>query len=568
MALPVIGAREIDEAIWGLLNDDGEVDADADSAPSASRRRERRERREASAQEPSKSRPPALDLSVLDDSTPAFTEALTPRTAAAIRNEDTVASVETAPVSQLLPNAAFLLLGIGVSIAWTALRSGIVYYRAHFALQSAFFTVLTAAYNVPALPMLLAQMAADEAVDSRVGKTRALTFRFVISLSVMAGGCLLLAAVRTQALVLGVTVATGLTNAAAFGSSLQFFSLFPAAAGGYYFMGSSLSSLVAIALTFATGFQATEPSPASFATFYAGAGAVVLIGLAAVLFLLFSRAGAFAIAQGEARAAAAGRAVAAAGGLQLRSIAADKRKEESLQPLLHIEDGEGGALALRAGSFDEGEDEEAEKAHGSEAAISAPPSTALSLSQILRATAVCHFALGLCWACTTAVDGLLDVVPTAAVSGSDAARTFRLLLLYASLLGELTGKQLNVVRVGGRGVAKTPAALLCAVALRAAAAVAFMLYVLQPRLTATGGYAVRIDGLAIAFQAAFDCTGAYLSSVAYTIAGKQISPAARSQSAIMLGISVTLGVYVGLAVAYAIASVTTTFSTDSTQRGG
>ena len=74
MALPVIGAREIDEAIWGLLNDDGEVVADADSAPSASRRRERRERREASAQEPSKSRPPALDLSVLDDSTPAFTE--------------------------------------------------------------------------------------------------------------------------------------------------------------------------------------------------------------------------------------------------------------------------------------------------------------------------------------------------------------------------------------------------------------------------------------------------------------------------------------------------------------
>ena len=157
------------------------------------------------------------------------------------------------------------------------------------------------------------------------------------------------------------------------------------------------------------------------------------------------------------------------------------------------------------------------------------------------------------------MDGLLDVVPTSAAAGSDAARTFRLLLLYASLLGELSGKQLNVVRAGGRGLAKTPAALLAAVALRTVAAVAFMLYVLQPRLTAAGGYALRIDGLAIAFQAAFDCAGAYLSSVAYTIAGKQLPPAARSQSAIMLGVTVTLGVYAGLAVAYAIASVASAF---------
>ena len=169
-------------------------------------------------------------------------------------------------------------------------------------------------------------------------------------------------------------------------------------------------------------------------------------------------------------------------------------------------------------------------------------------------------ALGLCWACTTAVDGLLDVVPTSQSSAS-GQRTFRLLLLYASLLGELSGKQLNVVRVGGWGVAKTPTTLLVAVAVRALAALAALLYVMQPRLTASGGYALRVDGLAVAFQAFFDCTGAYLSSVAYTIASKQLAaPSLRARSAVMLGFTVTVGVYAGLGVAYAVASIARAFT--------
>ena len=80
---------------------------------------------------------------------------------------------------------------------------------------------------------------------------------------------------------------------------------------------------------------------------------------------------------------------------------------------------------------------------------------------------------------------------------------------------------------------------------------------------ASGGYALRTDAGAVAFQAAFDCAGAYLSSVAYTIARKQLpAQSLRAQSAVMLGVTVTLGVYAGLGTAYAVANIARTFSSD------
>ena len=413
-----------------------------------------------------------------------------------------------------------------------------------------------------------------------MGKARALTCRFATTLLAMAGGCLLVAVVRTQALVLAVTVMTGVMNAAAFGTSLQYFSLFPPQCGGYYFMGASLSSLATIGLTFASGFQRDDPSEAIFATFYSGAGVFVLAGLAAVLVLMYSPIGMHYMAVGEARAAA--HAARAARRMQMRKLSAAAALEpaphaaggggEAGVPLLGAaaDDVSGDTLAVPlapplhrgAGSFDADADTDADgdDGVGGDSGEHAAAAAASSPMAILRSTAACHVALGLCWACTTAVDGLLDVVPTSQSSAS-GQRTFRLLLLYASLLGELSGKQLNVVRVGGWGVAKTPTTLLVAVAVRALAALAALLYVMQPRLTASGGYALRVDGLAVAFQAFFDCTGAYLSSVAYTIASKQLAaPSLRARSAVMLGFTVTVGVYAGLGVAYAVASIARAFT--------
>jgi hypothetical protein len=602
---------DIDEAIWARLTapDDGTpAEGAADVDARAARRQRRRRRREAVSAAvigggaaplsespaaaaaasglppPPTERPTLAPLVRADSSEPEFWEAQgsakasarAPASAAALGGGGGGAQLFDV-WQQRLSNAVFLLLGVGVSIAWTALRSGIVYYCTHFSLGSAFFTVLTVAYNVPALPVLLLQMAADDGVDARVGQANALLCRFATTLLAMAGGCLLLAFVRTQALVLGVTVLTGVMNAAAFGTSLKYFSIFPPACGGYYFMGASLSSLATIALTFATGFQSPEPSAATFAAFYSGASVLIFAGLVAVVALMRAPIGAHYMELSEARSAAARAAKAAARSLQMRALPGGdgdaKRGGAAVPLLLDSVDGGGdgvvnavAAAAPRAsvlGRFDEdgGGDSTAGDSDGDGApAAAAAAAPAAGVAVILRATALCHVALFLCWACTTAVDGLLDVVPTAS-AGASAQRTFRLLLLYASLLGELSGKQLNVVRVGGWGVAKTPAALLAAVAARAVAALAFLLYIMQPRLTASGGYALRTDAGAVAFQAAFDCAGAYLSSVAYTIASKQLpAQTLRAQSAVMLGVTVTVGVYAGLGTSYAVANIARTFS--------
>ena len=78
---------------------------------------------------------------------------------------------------------------------------------------------------------------------------------------------------------------------------------------------------------------------------------------------------------------------------------------------------------------------------------------------------------------------------------------------------------------------------------------------LQPRLLPGGGYAVRADPAAIAFQAAFDLAGAYLSSVGFTVAAKALPDAAlRSRSSVLFGVTITLGIYCGLAASIATAA--------------
>lgn len=46
-----------------------------------------------------------------------------------------------------LSNICFLLLGIGVAIAWTSLRAGIAYFSTHFELGPSFYNILQIAYN-------------------------------------------------------------------------------------------------------------------------------------------------------------------------------------------------------------------------------------------------------------------------------------------------------------------------------------------------------------------------------------------------------------------------------------
>lgn len=74
---------------------------------------------------------------------------------------------------------------------------------------------------------------------------------------------------------------------------------------------------------------------------------------------------------------------------------------------------------------------------------------------------------------------------------------FSLIILYASLLGELVGKQLNVSRRGR--IIKGPGLLLVGILVRFSVVLLYLLYLTQPLISGNNEYKVKIDGLVIAY---------------------------------------------------------------------
>jgi len=409
---------------------------------------------------------------------------------------------------------------------------------------------LQVAYNVPVLPLLILQTLFDERFDAKYGSSRAYVFRLSISMVVMAG-CLMIVIPRDQTLVLISAALVGMFDAVAFGTASQLFSMFPQACSGYYFIGSSLTSVVSIALTFATGFDKEEPSSASLTAFYVVAALFILIGLAAALTLIFSRIGRFYLEAKDAALAAAERAkvhgdaeLSAARMAQLqggggKGKAAGGAGVDS-RPLLASEDGS--TAAAGADGF--------LAVGGATAAELAPPKT--SNTDLLRYTLLCHIALFLCWTGTNTVDSMIAFVPSQSDTPAQDNQGFRLIMLYASLGGELLGKQLNLLRRGR--ILRGPKGLLVAVSIRTLMLLPFLLYILQPLYTAAGTFGFRVDGLIVTFQVLFDASGAYFSSLSYGMAPALLPhPSLRAQSSTLLAITLMLGVYLGLGISLGIA---------------
>lgn len=90
------------------------------------------------------------------------------------------------PISQQrLANMCFFLIGIGVAIGWTVCRSGISYFAMKFPIGWTFYSYATAAYNFPALPVLLCQTLYDGKVDDMYGSSRTYTVRLVFAFVAM-----------------------------------------------------------------------------------------------------------------------------------------------------------------------------------------------------------------------------------------------------------------------------------------------------------------------------------------------------------------------------------------------
>ena len=201
----------------------------------------------------------------------------------------------------------FCCCGVGVALPWTALRMGVAYLTQEY--SSAVYPRLFCLYYATQAAVLLLQCRLDRALDLVYGASLTFTLRITTSVAVLVA--LLLAfplAAASEAALYGLTACVGVFDACAFGSCAQLFSSIKTTnASGFYFLGTSLSSLLAIGLSEATGFTALSSSgggggasggraiaalPLAFWAFYASCAAVTLGALVAVTALLYSQQGA------------------------------------------------------------------------------------------------------------------------------------------------------------------------------------------------------------------------------------------------------------------------------------
>ncbi|KAL4452253.1 hypothetical protein ABPG75_007915 [Micractinium tetrahymenae] len=118
--------------------------------------------------------------------------------------------------------ALFFVLALAFSIGWTAISSELARYAAQYG--NDVLLKLSLAFYLPSVPLLLTAVVLDEAVDRRVGRHVARTFRAIAGF----GGCAaILAALPLPAIqaslprLLAAVAALGVASSVAFGCSYQ-----------------------------------------------------------------------------------------------------------------------------------------------------------------------------------------------------------------------------------------------------------------------------------------------------------------------------------------------------------
>eukprot|EP00003_Mantamonas_plastica_P012273 TRINITY_DN221_c3_g2_i2.p1 TRINITY_DN221_c3_g2~~TRINITY_DN221_c3_g2_i2.p1 ORF type:complete len:152 (-),score=36.85 TRINITY_DN221_c3_g2_i2:1058-1513(-) len=71
----------------------------------------------------------------------------------------------------------FLVCGVGMSMGWYSISTGVSYFASKYGPD--IYRQFLAAYNIPALPLLIAQTKYDVLVDGKFGSLTAYTFRVV-----------------------------------------------------------------------------------------------------------------------------------------------------------------------------------------------------------------------------------------------------------------------------------------------------------------------------------------------------------------------------------------------------
>ena len=393
--------------------------------------------------------------------------------------------------------AAFLILGVGVAMCWTMLQSGISFFEAKYAMGSKFYLAMVAAYNIPVLPLLLAQAVLDRNYDVRFGAERTFLFRFVIGFGSLSA-ILCVVPFVNEFMCLFVVALVGVMDSVAFGSSAQLFSMFPAECGSYYFIGASTTSLLSIAITVGSGFANGTGTQTSAVITYAISGFVTLLGLLSTITLIRSGVGQRIL---------------------MAKTAADLENHKSDSTINNKDE------SSLAG--------------------------ASSNSQLFGTTKYAHGALGLVWFVSTLCGSMVSYVPS-----QDKSDSLKLILVYAGMISSLLGKQLNAL--GKPLWVTSQQRLFASVVALSLFACFFIFYIAQSSINPTGTDYFTYDYLIIAHIAVFNFWGAFFSSMSYGMASELIeSQTDKAQNSALLGLTLMVGVYLGLGGSFVLSYVLT-----------
>jgi hypothetical protein len=386
------------------------------------------------------------------------------------------------------------MTGIGVAMCWTSLQAGVVLFRADYPLGSKFNLAMSAAYNGPALPLLILQASLDQKFDRRFGSSSTFTFRYCVSFLILCASlCLVPFASQTLCLVLVALV--GVMDNVAFGTSAQFFSMFPGKCGGYYFIGTSVTSIVSIAVSLGTRF-AENPTHSSAIWTFSSAAFISSAGFVAVIILI--------------RSASLGQRI-----LSLKDIA------DSAELLND---------AANSGSALHEKNQEPAKTR----------------KQLLNETRFCHLSIGLLLVMSTIVGSMVTYIPS-----STLGHKLTIIAVYVQMIAALCGKQVNALQLN-LGVTTQQRLFVAVVAVFLSGGF-FLFYISQA--TFSGNIFVN-DWCILGYLACFSMCAAFLSSKAYALASSAFNSAAdKSQNSALLSITLTAGVYLGLIVSFALTTV-------------
>lgn len=422
-----------------------------------------------------------------------------------VRLEEYVNTTKPLRKAWILP--LFVVIGMGLNMPYAALNGAIIYFTRLFGPK--YFLYFLAAFNIPAIPLLTAQLLWDENIDKRFGSRITFTFRLMLTFAIMCV-CTFMLPYMVTSFVYVITLISviGIANGIAFGSIFQLASIFSNKGTACVFAGLGIGNLFTTITLFLMHFDdcATYDTSVVPRFFELHAGMVAVGMVAIVLVMLTSQA---------------------------RNVLAEKDKisrqyDPDYAPLINAEK--------------------------EEVTPSAPTSkkTAgwrMNLKVLLK-TWKAQVSMYLTYFTGVTITTFVAYLPSVDTWHADGM--FVLLALYINIYGDFLGKNLTFFK----SPIKSDVTLLILSVLRSGYIIYFFLYITVPDFP-------RNDYIILGTMAVVAVMGGYLTNLMFTIAPTTAPPEYTQQVASMVTLVLHIAVYSSIGVSFALTKYLTFLESNS-----